>query len=116
VSWDNLGSVDIPNGSISAKALRFNPALRANFGSQTGPSFFAQGGAGIYSMSSKVEDSVNGDSDASDSNFGFNLGAGMGFPVGPKTKMNFLAQYHSVSTEGESTNYLEFKAGVGFGL
>ena len=54
--------------------------------------------------------------DNSEGKFGFNLGAGVGFPVGPKTKMNVMGQWHSVSTEGESTDYLEFKAGVGFGL
>lgn len=120
VSWDNFGSVDYnvggSTGSISGSALRINPALRVNFGSTVGPSFFAQGGAGLYSVSAKVEDSVAGNSDASDSNFGFNVGAGVGFPVGPKTKMNVMGQYHSVSTEGESTNYLAFRAGVGFNL
>ena len=119
-SWDNLGNLDYgttpTNGTLSSSIIRINPALRVNFGSKVGPSFFAQGGAGLYSMSFK--DQPNGGAEVKDtqSKFGFNLGAGVGFPVGPKTKMNFLGQYHSVSTEGESTNYIEFKAGVGFGL
>jgi Outer membrane protein beta-barrel domain len=120
-SWDNLGSVDytLPGpvtGTLKSNIIRINPALRANFGSKTGPSFFAQGGAGLYSMSFK--DQPNGGAEVKDtqSKFGFNLGAGVGFPVGPKTNMNFLGQYHSISTEGQSTNYIEFKAGVGFGL
>jgi hypothetical protein len=119
-SWDNLGNLDYgtapTNGTLSSSIIRINPALRANFGSKTGPSFFAQGGAGLYSMSFK--DQPNGGAEVKDtqSKFGFNLGAGVGFPVGPKTNMNFLGQYHSISTEGQSTNYIEFKAGVGFGL
>ena len=119
-SWDNLGNLDYgttpTNGTLSSSIIRINPALRVNFGSKVGPSFFAQGGAGLYSMSFK--DQPNGGAEVKDtqSKFGFNLGAGVGFPVGPKTKMNFLGQYHSVSTEGTSTNYIEFKAGVGFGL
>jgi len=119
-SWDNLGNLDYgttpTNGTLSSSIIRINPALRVNFGSKVGPSFFAQGGAGLYSMSFK--DQPNGGAEVKDtqSKFGFNLGAGVGFPVGPKTKMNFLGQYHSVSTEGQSTNYIEFKAGVGFGL
>jgi len=120
VSYDNLGSVDytVPGPAtvtVSGNVLRVNPALRMNFGSQVGPSFFAQGGAGLYSLSAKVDDGTAETKDTQ-SKFGFNVGAGVGFPVGPKTKMNFLGQYHSVSTEGESTNYIEFKAGVGFGL
>jgi len=120
-SWDNLGSIEYDNGTttdnkISASAIRINPALRVNFGSMVGPNFFAQGGAGLYSVSGKVEDSVLGDADDSSTEFGFNLGAGVGFPVGPKTRMNVMGQYHSVATEGESTNYLAFRAGVGFGL
>jgi len=119
-SWDNLGSLDYgtspTNGTLKSNIIRINPALRANFGSKTGPSFFAQGGAGLYSMSFK--DQPNGGAEVKDtqSKFGFNLGAGVGFPVGPKTNMNFLGQYHSISTQGQSTNYIEFKAGVGFGL
>ncbi len=120
-SWDNLGSIEYDNGTttdnkISGSAIRINPALRVNFGSMVGPNFFAQGGAGLYSVSGKVEDSDLGDSDDSSTEFGFNLGAGVGFPVGPKTRMNVMGQYHSVATEGESTNYLAFRAGVGFGL
>jgi hypothetical protein len=119
-SWDNLGSVDYtapgPTAvKVSGSIIRINPALRLNFGSKVGPSFFAQGGAGLYSMSAKVDDGTTETKDTQ-SKFGFNMGAGVGFPVGPKTNMNFLGQYHSVATEGESTNYLEFKAGIGFGL
>jgi hypothetical protein len=119
-SWDNLGSVDYTapgptTVKVSGSIIRINPALRLNFGSKVGPSFFAQGGAGLYSMSAKVDDGTTETKDTQ-SKFGFNMGAGVGFPVGPKTNMNFLGQYHSVATEGESTNYLEFKAGIGFGL
>ena len=119
VSWDNFGSFDYNNGvsdvTVSGSTIRFTPEVRMNFGSMVGPNFFAQGGAGLYSVSAKAEDNV-GEVSASDSNFGFNFGAGVGFPVGPKTRMNVMGQYHSISTEGESTNYLAFRAGVGIGL
>ena len=120
VSYDNFGSFDysagLSNISVSGSVLRLTPAVRMNFGSMVGPNFFAQGGAGLYSVSAKYDDSVLGSADASDSNFGFNFGAGVGFPVGPKTRMNVMGQYHSISTEGESTNYLAFRAGVGINL
>ena len=120
-SWDNLGSVDytLPGpttGTLSSNIIRINPALRVNFGAKAGPSFFAQGGAGLYSLSLKDEPQGGTEVKDTQSKFGFNIGAGVGFPVGPKTNMNLLGQYHSVSTEGQSTNYIEFKAGVGFGL
>jgi opacity protein-like surface antigen len=120
-SYDNLGSVeydngDTPDNTVSGSLFRVTPALRMNFGSMVGPNFFAQGGAGIYNVSADVEDSIFGDLSESNSEFGFNLGAGVGFPVGPSTRMNVQGQYHSVATEGESTNYLAFRAGIGIGL
>jgi opacity protein-like surface antigen len=63
-----------------------------------------------------TKDSVTGSASSSESKFGFNVGAGVSFPVGPKSKMNLTGLYHSVSTEGQSLNYLQFRAGVGFGL
>lgn len=120
-SYDNLGSVeydngDTPDNTVSGSLFRVTPALRMNFGSMVGPNFFAQGGAGIYNVSADVEDSIFGEESQSNSEFGFNVGAGVGFPVGPKTRMNVQGQYHSVATEGESTNYLAFRAGIGIGL
>ncbi len=121
VSYDNLGTANYDNGlttdnEIKSNVFRVEPAVRFNFGSPVGPSFFAQGGAGYYSVSMKIDDSVSGTADDSQGKFGYMLGAGVGFPVGPKTKMNLQGQYHSVSTEGESLNYLAFRAGVGFSL
>lgn len=121
VSYDNLGTANYDNGNttdnaISSKVFRVEPAMRYSFGAPAGPNFFAQGGAGYYSVSSKIDDSVLGTADDSQGKFGYMLGAGVGFPVGPKTKMNVQGQYHSVSTEGESLNYLAFRAGVGFSL
>jgi len=129
VSYDNLGSIEASyvdtfgetvTEEVNAKALRVTPAMRVNFGSVVGPSFFAQGGAGLYNVSSEYKYSDTSglafNTDGSDSKFGFNLGAGVGFPVGPKTRMNVQGQYHSVATEGESLNYLAVRAGIGFSL
>lgn len=121
LGFDNLGKAEYDNGTttnneISSKAFRVNPAVRFNFGAGVGPSFYAQGGAGLYNVSAKVDDSVLGTADDSQSKFGFNVGAGVSFPVGPKSRMNFTGLYHSVSTEGTSLNYMQFRAGIGFGL
>lgn len=122
ISYDNLGSVDYNTGvstaTVSSHVFRVNPAVRFSFGAPVGPSFFAQGGAGLYSVSGKYEDSADPSLNTtnSQSKFGFNLGAGVNFPVGPKTKLSFTGMYHSVSTDNQSTNYIQVRAGVGFGL
>jgi opacity protein-like surface antigen len=88
-----------------------------NFGAGVGPSFFAQAGGGLYSVKAKIEstDAAFAGEDTS-SKFGFNAGAGVGFPMGPKTRLNIQGNYHSVSTEGKSTNYMGARAGIALGL
>ena len=120
-SLDNLGTTDWNTGTATATSkttvLRVTPEVRMNFGSAVGPSFFAQGGAGLYAVTSKVETTdVLYAMDQSQSKFGFNLGAGVGIPVSPKTNLNVLGSYHSISTEGTSTNYLGLRAGIAFNL
>jgi hypothetical protein len=119
-SYDNLGHVDFTNGdsyTSSIHMLRISPEFRMNFGAMVGPSFFAQAGAGYYSVSAKVADNTTStDATASDGKLGFNFGAGVGFPMGPKTKLNLMGMYHSVSTSGSSTNYVGVRAGVGFNM
>jgi opacity protein-like surface antigen len=130
ISMDNLGSVDATyldpftletvNEEVSAKTIRINPALRLGLGTMVGPNVFVQGGAGLYSVSSKYHyqdtSGASFDADDSSSEFGFNVGAGVGIPVAPKTRMNVQGQYHSVATEGENLNYLALRAGIGFSL
>ena len=122
VSYDNLGSAEYtdPLSSVtsktSANVFRVNPAVRYTFGPGVGTSFYAQGGAGYYSVSAKYEDSVPSSANTSEGKIGFNFGAGVNFPVAPTTKMNLGLQYHTVSTEGQSTNYINFRAGIGFNL
>ena len=120
-SYDNLGSLNWVNGTnnmtTSIHMLRMCPELRMNFGAPVGPSFCAQAGGGYYSVSVKDEDTTAGtNATASSGKFGFNFGAGVGFPVGPKTKLNLMGMYHSVSTPGTSTNYMNFRAGLGISL
>ena len=121
VSYDNLGHLDYVSGSnnhtASIHMLRVSPELRMNFGAPVGPSFCAQVGGGYYSVSVKDEDTTaSTNATASDGKFGFNVGAGVGFPVGPKTKLNLMGTYHSVSTPGTSTNYMNVRAGLGISL
>ena len=121
VAYDNLGSMNWNDGTdnwtTSIHTVRVTPEVRMNLGTMVGPSFFAQAGAGYYSVSVKDEDTTTSvTATGSDGKFGFNLGAGVGFPVGPKTKLNFTGNYHTVSTSGTSTNYMNFRAGLGLSL
>ncbi len=120
-SYDNLGSLKWNDGTdnhtSSMHMLRVTPEVRMNFGAMVGPSFCAQAGGGYYSVSAKDEDTtLSTNTTASKGKFGFNFGAGVGFPMGPKTKLNIMGMYHSVQTPGSSTNYLGVRAGIGIGM
>lgn len=133
MSFDNLGNADATSydpifgvtysEKFSTKVFRINPALRVSFGAPVGPSFFAQGGVGLYNVSWKYNYSDDTGfvvvADDSESKLGLNFGAGVGFPVGPKTKMNFTGSYHLVGGNDvnmNDANYIQIRAGLGFGL
>jgi opacity protein-like surface antigen len=144
ISYDNLGSIDaayfdssIPaniNEEFDTKVLRIAPQIRVNFGTASRTSFFVQAGGGLYSTSwdySYQDDDPAGPTsftvDGTDTNFGGNIGAGVNFQVGPRTRLNFNGAYHlvgGISEEilgidvemTESTNYMQFRGGIGFNL
>lgn len=121
VSFDNMGSLEYDNGftannEISMSVIRVHPTLRYTFTKGVGTQFFGQTGAGLYSVGAEIDDSVLGNESESESKFGFNLGAGIDFPLSPKSRMNVTGIFHNVSTEGQSLNYLQFRAGIGFNL
>lgn len=121
LSFDNMGSVEYDNGFTanntgSMHLIRVHPTLRYNFTQGIGTQFFGQAGAGLYSVTAKINDSVLGTASASDSKFGFNVGAGVDFPVSPKSRMNVTALYHNVAMDGQSLNYVQVRAGFGFTL
>jgi len=121
VGYENLGGVDYTSGTdnhtTSVNMIRATPEFRMNFGAPVGPSFFAQAGAGYYGVHLKDENkTLATDATLSKGKFGFNFGAGVGFPMGPKTKLNIMGNYHSVSTEGTSTNYMGLRAGLALSL
>jgi opacity protein-like surface antigen len=72
-------------------------------------------GAGIYNVKSKIEGGTL-EEDESESNFGFNLGAGYDYEVSPAYTIGLLAAYHSIQTEGEATNLFTIGAKLAFGM
>jgi len=94
-----------------------DPGTQDEFGRPSRPELLRPGGWGLLQRVGQESDNTTStELTASDGKFGFNLGAGVGFPMGPKTKINFMGNYHSVSTNGQSTNYLGFRAGLGLSL
>jgi len=121
VSFDDMGSVEYDNGftannEASMHLWRIHPSARYNFSKGVGTQFFGQAGVGLYSVTAKIDDSVLGNASASDSKMGFNLGAGVNFPVGTNNRMNVTGLWHNVATEGSSLNYIQIRAGFGFNL
>lgn len=121
VSFDDMGSVQYDNGftannEASMHLWRVHPSVRYNFSQGVGTQFFGQAGVGLYSVTAKIDDSVLGNQSASDSKMGFNLGAGVNFPVGTNNRMNVTGLWHNVATEGSSLNYIQIRAGFGFNL
>jgi opacity protein-like surface antigen len=133
LSMDNLGSA-VTNTydsvtsttfheEFSTHVFRINPALRVNLGATMGPSFYAQGGAGWYRVTwdYSVDNSlIQAQSGDSSTELGFSVGAGLGYPVGPGTRMNVTGMYHFVPANSlnnmENTNNAQIRVGLGFEL
>ncbi len=130
-SYDRLGKLEYfymdPFSSASgdvrfdAKILRFNPAFRVRIGPPQGANFLAQVGAGIYNVNVHFRYNVGFliDDDDSKTKFGFNVGAGVGFPLGGAKRLSILASYHVVNGEeafAEDFNHVQARAAFGVPL
>ena len=121
VALENLGSSDFRSpvlgaGRMSAKVFRINPALRISLGAAAGPSVFVQAGAGIYNVTKEINFDAGGTTNGSDTKFGANFGGGVAIPVAPSVRMSLIGQGHTVATDGASTLYFAFKAGLGLSI
>ena len=108
---------------FSSHILRANPAIRMNLGATVGPSFYAQAGAGWYRITwAYLVDNtlVQAESRGSSTELGFSVGAGLGYPVGPRTKLNITGTYHIVPKNSlnnmDDTNNAQIRMGLGFEL
>ncbi|MGH7680770.1 MAG: outer membrane protein, partial [Candidatus Eiseniibacteriota bacterium] len=108
---------------FSTHILRANPAIRMNLGATVGPSLYAQAGAGWYRITWDylVDNAlIQAESGGSSTELGFNVGAGLGYPVGPRTRLNVTGTYHIVPGNSldnmEDTNNAQIRMGLGFEL
>ena len=118
VGYHKFGSMDSDMGGgvtleTSSNTWQFTPTVKAQ-SVQGSIRPYGIGGLGFYNSSFSMEAS-DGSVDASDSStdFGFNLGAGAEFGTGPTT-FGVETRWHSISTEGESTDMISFMGGINF--
>jgi opacity protein-like surface antigen len=77
---------------------------------------FVKAGLGLYHVGTKVDAGSAGSSDASDNNFGLNLGGGATFGNSEKLVLGVEAALHIISSEGSSTNLLTLAGTAMFGM
>jgi hypothetical protein len=68
---------------------------------------YLKGGLGLYRGTNEVTGATDplDNFESTSSDFGFNVGGGMNWNVSPMYQMGVGALYHSVQTDGESTNF-----------
>ncbi len=100
-------------GEFSSSVWQFTPSVKAQgVAGKIRP--YGIGGLGMYNskVSLSYSDATPEESESS-TDFGFNLGAGAEFGTGPTT-FGVEARWHSISTEGESTDMISFMGGLNF--
>ena len=116
--YHKFGTVDGDlGGGITSETTsnmwQFTPTVKAqSMQGKVRP--YGIGGLGFYNthVGYKTSDNTIDTSDSS-TDFGFNLGAGAEFGTGPTT-FGVEARWHSISTEGESTDMMSFMGGINF--
>lgn len=105
---DALTSTAFPDPSVKATLIGFGVHGLWNVPMQDSPvSPWITYGAGLYNISTKVEDAgVLANFDNSESKFGFNGGAGLNFKGSASMTPGINVKYHYVMTDNKATNYL----------
>jgi hypothetical protein len=98
--------------SFSSNVWQFTPAVKAQGVTGTVRPY-GIGGLGMYSMKGTLEMTGFPSESETSTDFGFNLGAGAEFGTGPTT-FGVEARWHSIATEGESTDMISFMGGINF--
>ncbi|MCX5801768.1 MAG: porin family protein [Candidatus Eisenbacteria bacterium] len=85
----------------------------ANFPMSSSVTPYLKGGLGMYFETAEITIADDTESD-SESDFGFNIGGGVKFPISATALIDFGARFHNVMTEDNSTQYFTIGAGVDF--
>jgi len=100
---------------VSFRAVQVTPHAKLVIPTRGAMKPYARVGLGLYILGSKVEGGSL-DVDDSKTKFGFNLGVGMQSLLTSVVAWSGELAYHSVSTDGGSTNLFTLAAGIHFGL
>lgn len=118
VGYHKFGTMDLDfgggvTGELSSNVWQFTPAVKAQGVTGTVRPY-GIGGLGMYNMKGTLSYSdATPEESESNTDFGFNLGAGAEFGTGPTT-FGVEARWHSIMTEVESTDMLSFMGGINF--
>ena len=72
-------------------------------------------GLGLYRSSTKVE-FTGGDDTTTDTNFGYELGAGLNYPVNDNVSWGVDGAFHSIQSDGDAANLITVRAQLHFGF
>lgn len=113
LGYHSLGSLEFTDPitsttmEVSTSAWQFTPEVRAR-GVSGSVRPYAMAGLGMYNLRASV-DGVS----ASETEFGFNFGAGAQFGSG-STTFGIEGRWHSIMTEGDATDIVGFMGGINF--
>ena len=113
--WDKAGQPNASGGAF--QILMFGADGKLAFGVLAAPMKpFILGGVGGARISfSDISNAGNTVIvDFSETDFYFNIGAGVEFGSGPALKFFIMARYVNIATEGESTAFIPITAGIKF--
>ena len=117
-SWgvsDDMEALLGPGESMSFSAIQGTGFAVMRFPTSGSATPYVKFGAGMYNVGAKLE-SPSGDADDSESNFGFNFGAGMNFATQGTMNWGLGGAYHIINTEDVSTNMFTLGLNVNFGM
>ncbi len=100
---------------VSFRAIQITPHAKLVIPVEGAMKPYAKVGLGLYNLGSKVEGGSL-DVDQSRTKFGFNLGIGMQSLLTSVVAWSGELAYHSVNTDGGSTNLFTLAAGIHFGM
>lgn len=108
---------DLPRDDASITPMTFNAAYVFPTGGSVIP--WAGGGIGAYHHHERIQDLIDTgiDFDDSETAFGYNLGAGIGGPIGRRTLLGGGFRFHHVDGDRLlEANFWTFQVGLGFML
>lgn len=121
LGYHSFGSTRVSGGGFSSESsvsmIPITVSAVYVLPSETQRRFHLMGGLGLYRTSVDFEfsdgsGSVSGDD--SNTDFGINIGGGVSFPLGERIDVVGEARFHSIFTEGSSSNMIPISIGLRF--